>query len=71
MEKRNRIKKVMAILAIFLFIGPLFLVAIANYSTYYSSKHNEDTTSETAETSTDDTNTSEDSDEDSSKDTEE
>ncbi len=47
MEKRNRIKKIMAIIAIFLFIGPLFVVAILNYSNYYTSKHAEAQTAET------------------------
>ncbi len=63
MEKGKRIKKIMAILAIFLFIGPIFLVAIANYSSYYSSKHQEDTTAETAEQTNNDAETSEDKDE--------
>ncbi len=54
MEKRNRIKKFMAIIAILLFIGPLFVVAVMNYSTYYESKQAEKiATSETADTTAD------------------
>ncbi len=47
MRKRNKIKKIMAIIAIFLFIGPLLIVAIMNYSSYYVSEHQQatDTTS--------------------------
>ncbi len=50
MQKKSRIKKFMAILAIFLFIGPLIIVAIMNYSSYYVSKHTQ--AAETTETTT-------------------
>ncbi len=55
MQKRNKIKKIMAILAIFLFIGPIFIVAVMNYSSYYVSKHQQttDTTATTTSASSD------------------
>lgn len=43
MYKQHRLKKFMAILAIILFIGPIFIVAAMNYSTYYHAKKAEKT----------------------------